>query len=151
MAAVLDLYARRIVGWASSATMESALVCQALWKALNLRKPQAGLLHHSDRGVQYTSEAYQTLLNTQGITVSLSRPGNCWDNAVMERFWGSLKSERTKGKHYWTREEAKQDVADYMDNYYNTKRLHAYLGYRSPAEYESLQAAHDRLSGRQAA
>lgn len=93
-------------------------------------------MHHSDQGVQYTSAAYQNLLHQRGIEVSLSRRGNCWDNAVMERFWGSLKSERTDDQVYLTRAQAKTDVIDYIEMFYNSKRLHSVLGYVSPAQFE---------------
>lgn len=138
VAAVLDLYSRRIVGWAIAEHMRESLVSNALCMGLGRRKPDAGLLHHTDRGVQYASKAYQGLLQENAIVVSMSRRGNCWDNAVMERFWVSLKSERTEGKLYVTRQEAKQDVIDYIEMYYNTKRLHSTLNYCSPVEFERL-------------
>jgi len=136
IAAVLDLFSRRIVGWAMAGHMEGSLVAAALDMALGRRQPEAGLLHHSDRGVQYASHDYQAQLKTAGITVSMSRKGNCWDNAVMERFWGSLKSERTDGRIYVTREEAKADVIDYIEMFYNSIRLHSTLGYQTPVQFE---------------
>lgn len=136
IAAVLDLFSRRIVGWAMTSHMEESLVGAALDMALGRRQPEAGLLHHSDRGAQYASHDYQARLKTAGITVSMSRKGNCWDNAVMERFWGSLKSERTEGRIYVTREEAKTDVIDYIEMFYNSVRLHSTLNYLSPAQFE---------------
>jgi transposase InsO family protein len=116
--------------------MEESLVGAALDMALGRRQPEVGLLHHSDRGAQYASHDYQARLKTAGITVSMSRKGNCWDNAVMERFWGSLKSERTEGRIYVTREEAKTDVIDYIEMFYNSVRLHSTLNYLSPAQFE---------------
>lgn len=137
VAAVLDLFSRRIVGWSIAEHMRETMVNEALQMALGRRQPEAGLLHHSDRGVQYASDDYQVSLKSAGITVSMSRKGNCWDNAVMERFWGSLKSERTDGKIYRTREAAKADVIDYIEMFYNSKRLHSTLGYLSPLQFEN--------------
>jgi putative transposase len=137
VAAVLDLFSRRIVGFAIAEHMRESLINDALQMALSLRQPEAGLLHHSDRGVQYASDNYQETLKTANITVSMSRKANCWDNAVMERFWGSLKSERTDGRIYVTREEAKNDVIDYIQMWYNPHRLHSTLGYLSPVQFEN--------------
>ena len=136
VAAVLDLYSRRIVGWAMAEHMKESLVSDALRMALCRRNPESGLLQHTDRGVQYASYAYQALLKDNGMIVSMSRKGNCWDNAVMERFWGSLKSERTDGQIYLSRYDAKKDVVDYIEIYYNNKRLHSSLGYVSPVQFE---------------
>lgn len=136
VAAVLDLFSRRIVGWAMAEHMRGSLVSDALRMALYRRKPKAGLLQHSDQGVQYASHAYQALLKSHGMIVSMSRRGNCWDNAVMERFWGSLKSERTDGQVYLSRHEAKNDVLDYIEIYYNNRRLHSSLGYMTPVQFE---------------
>jgi len=116
--------------------MRKSLVCNALNMALGRRRPDGDLLHHSDRGSQYASMDYRTLLKSEGITVSMSRKGNCWDNSVMERFFGSLKSERTDGKKYITREQAKTDIIDYIEMFYNSHRLHSTLGYISPMQYE---------------
>lgn len=136
LAAVLDACSRRIVGWSLASHMREILVSNALMMALGRRKPQEKLLHHSDRGSQYASFNYQSLLQTAGITVSMSRKGNCWDNALMERFFGSLKSERIDGKNYLTREQAQADVIDYIEMFYNSQRLHSTLGYLSPMQYE---------------
>lgn len=136
LAAVLDLYSRRIVGWCISESMETKLVENALLMAIGRRNPKDSLMHHSDRGCQYASKGYQDLLKERGIIVSMSRKGNCWDNAVMERFFGSLKSERTDGENYVTRREAKADIIDYIEMFYNSKRLHSTLGYVSPMQYE---------------
>jgi transposase InsO family protein len=135
--AVLDLFSRRIVGWSIAAHMRETLVSDALQMALGRRQPEAGLLHHSDRGSQYASGDYQAALKAAGITVSMSRKDNCWDNAVMERFWGSLKSERTNNEMYLTREAAKADVVDYIEMFYNSKRLHSTLGYLTPLQFEN--------------
>jgi len=137
IAGVLDLFSRRVVGWAIESYMRSELIESALRMALGRRKPENGLMHHSDRGIQYACNDYQTLLKTAGITVSMSRKGNCWDNAVMERFWGSLKSERINRKIYATKEEAKADVIDYIEMFYNSKRLHSTLNYVSPINFEN--------------
>lgn len=136
VAGVLDLFSRRIVGWAIDSHMRSELIEDALKMALGRRKPSSELLHHSDRGVQYASNNYQSLLQQSGIQVSMSRKGNCWDNAVMERFWGSLKSERTDHQRYLTREEAKADIIDYIEMFYNSRRLHSTLNYTTPVQFE---------------
>lgn len=136
IAALLDLFSRRIIGWAMASHMRETLVNDALRMALGRRQPEQGLLHHSDRGVQYASVDYQSTLNAAGITVSMSRKGNCWDNAVMERFWGSLESERTDAKIYYTRASAKDDVINYFEMFYNCRRLHSSLGYVSPIQFE---------------
>lgn len=137
IAAVLDLFSRRVVGWAIASHMRETLVNEALQMALGRRKPERGLVHHSDRGVQYASHDYQATLRAAGIIVSMSRKSNCWDNAVMERFWGSLKSERTEGKIYTTQEEAKADVINYIEMFYNCHRLHSTLNYVSPMQFEN--------------
>ena len=136
LAVVMDLYSRRIVGWCMDRTMTQALVIRALMMAINLRQPKAGLIHHSDRGSQYASEAYQTLLGQHGILPSMSRKGNCWDNAVMERFFKSYKEEWIGDQVYYTRDAAIRDMQEYM-KYYDGVRLHSTLGYRTPMEYEN--------------
>jgi putative transposase len=138
VAAVVDLFSRRVVGWSMSATMTAQLVTDAMMMAIWRRgKPQA-LLHHSDRGSQYTSEQFQRLMADQGITCSMSRSGNCWDNAVMESFFSSLKTERTTHKTYRTRDEARADVFDYIECFYNPKRRHSTIGYMSPVDFEAM-------------
>lgn len=137
IAAVLDLFSRRVIGWAMKAHMRETLVSDALQMALGRRQPVADVLHHSDQGVQYASHHYQSTLRAAGINVSMSRRGNCWDNAVMERFWGSLKSECTHDKTYLTREDAKLDIIHYIEMFYNCKRLHSALGYVSPMQFEN--------------
>ena len=136
LAVVMDLYSRRIVGWCMDRTMTQALAIRALMMAINLRQPKAGLIHHSDRGSQYASEAYQTLLKQHGIRPSMSRKGNCWDNAVMERFFKSYKEEWIGDQVYYTREAAIRDMQEYM-KYYDNVRLQSTLGYRTPMEYEN--------------
>lgn len=136
IAVVLDLFSRRAIGWAIANHMRDDLICNALQMALNRRRPKAGLIHHSDRGSQYAGSRYQEKLKQAGIIVSMSRKGNCWDNAVMERFFGSLKSERTDKIKYLTRGDAKADVIDYIEMFYNSQRLHSTLGYLTPLQYE---------------
>jgi putative transposase len=136
---LLDLYSRKVVGWAMSAHIDAALVQAALQMAVGRRQPAPGLLHHTDRGSQYAGQAYQGLLAAQGIRCSMSRKGECLDNAVAERFFGSLKGERTAHRAYATRQEARADVMEYIEMFYNSTRLHSYLGYRSPNDYEALR------------
>ena len=139
VAAVVDLFSRRVVGWAMANSMHTELIANALKMAIARRQPASNLMHHSDRGSQYASQYYQELLKKLNITVSMSRKGNCWDNSVMERFFGSLKSERTDGVNYLTRRQAKDDVVEYIEMFYNSNRLHSTLGYLSPAEFENQQ------------
>jgi putative transposase len=136
VAAVIDLFSRRVVGWSMSATMTAQLVIDALVMAIWRRGKRDALLHHSDRGSQYTSEQFQRLIADHGVTCSMSRSGNVWDNAAMESFFSSLKMERTARKTYRTRDEAKADVFDYIERFYNLKRRHSTLGYVSPMEFE---------------
>jgi transposase InsO family protein len=137
LAVVIDLYSRKVVGWSMNKRMTSTLVCDALRMALWSRRPAQGqLIHHSDRGVQYASRAFRQLLDTHGIAGSMSRKGDCWDNAVVESFFGTLKSERIHWRSYQTREEARADIAQYITMFYNSHRLHSYLGYQSPNEFE---------------
>jgi len=140
VAAVIDLYSRRVVGWSMSAEMTSDLVTNALMMALWRRGKSDALLHHSDRGSQYTSEAFQRLMADHGVTCSMSRAGNCWDNAAMESFFSSLKTERTARKTYRTRDEARADVFDYIECFYNPRRRHSTLGYLSPIAFEEQEA-----------
>ena len=136
VAAVVDLFSRRVVGWSMSATMTAQMVTDALIMAIWRRGKPDALLHHSDRGSQYTSEQFQRLMVDHGVTCSMSRAGNCWDNAAMESFFASLKKERTARKTYRTRDEAKADVFDYIECFYNVKRRHSTIGYMSPVEFE---------------
>jgi putative transposase len=136
VAAVLDLFSRRAVGWSMSATMTAQLVTDALIMAIWRRGKPDALLHHSDRGSQYTSEQFQRLMADHGVICSMSRSGNCWDNAAMESFFSSLKTERTARKTYRTRDEARADVFDYIERFYNPRRRHSTIGYMSPMEFE---------------
>ena len=116
--------------------MNARLVCDALQMALWRRRPTAGLIHHSDRGSQYASKAFRKLLKAHGVRGSMSRKGDCWDNAVVESFFGSLKQERVQWRSYQTRYEAQQDILEYITLFYNSYRLHSYLGYTSPNDFE---------------
>lgn len=136
VAAVLDLFSRRVIGWSMSNTMCTLLVKDALEMAISLRHPQAGLLHHSDRGSQYASAEYQAVLQTDQAVASMSRAGNCYDNAAMESFFGTLKCELIHDRHYRTRAEARQDIFEYIEVFYNRQRRHSSLGYLSPVAYE---------------
>lgn len=136
VAAVVDLFSRRVVGWAMKAEMTAQLVTDALIMAIWRRGKPDSLLHHSDQGSQYTSEQFQRLMADHGITCSMSRSGNVWDNAAMESFFSSLKTERTACKIYRTRDDARADVFDYIECFYNPRRRHSTLGYMSPVEFE---------------
>jgi putative transposase len=136
VAAVIDLFSRRVVGWSMSASMTAQLVADALLMAVWRRGKPDALLHHSDQGSQYTSDQFQRLMADSGIICSMSRSGNVWDNAAMESFFSSLKTERTASKIYRTRNEAKADVFDYIERFYNSARRHSTIGYLSPVEFE---------------
>jgi putative transposase len=136
VAAVVDLFSRRVVGWAMKAEMTAQLVTDALLMAIWRRGKPIRLLHHSDQGSQYTSEQFQRLMADHGITCSMSRSGNVWDNAAMESFFSSLKTERCARKVYRTRDDARADVFDYIECFYNPRRRHSTLGYLSPVEFE---------------
>jgi len=139
LAVVEDLYSRMIIGWAMAARMSSRLVVDALAMAVTRRLPGEELLAHSDRGSQYASEHYQRLLKSHGITCSMSRKANCWDNAPMESFFASLKKELVHHHDYHTREEAQTSIFEYIEVFYNRQRRHSTLGFMSPAEFESSQ------------
>ncbi len=159
LAGVMDLFSRKIVGWSIDHTMTTDLVQKALDAAIRTRRPvvvaggggvggagagaggSAGLLHHSDRGVQYTSARYRQQLLDNGIQASMSRTGNCYDNAVMESFWGKLKSESLYHEHLATLAQARAAVFDYIEAFYNRVRIHATLGYLSPEQFEAARAA----------
>ncbi len=136
LAVVLDLYSRRVIGWAMAATQDETLIEQAFRMALLGRQPSTGLLFHSDRGSQYTSDAYQAILTDVGATVSMSRTGNCYDNAVTESFFGTLKGECIDGTSFQTRGQARQAIFEYVECFYNRVRRHSSLGYISPAAFE---------------
>jgi putative transposase len=140
LAAVLDLHSRRIVGWALDETMTTDLVRAALEMALGRRQPAAGLVHHTDRGSQYTSADYQALLKIRGLVASLSGTGRCYDNAPMESFFGTLKAELIYRTIYATRAAARQDIVSYIEGFYNATRRHSALGYRSPLDFERAMA-----------
>ena len=137
VAGVLDLFSRRIVGWDMSGQIDATLVENALRMALYQRQPGKELLHHSDRGSQYASHQIRNILAANQITVSMSRTGNCYDNAVMESFWSSLKNEWVHHQKYQTRSQARTDIFSYIEGFYNTVRLHSTLGYLSPSEFEA--------------
>jgi len=136
LAVVMDLYSRRIVGWSMSRRINRHLALNALNMALGYRQPGCGLIHHSDRGAQYLSDDYQALLKQHGIICSVSGTGSCYDNAVVESFFASLKRERIKRRKYRTRDDARADIFDYIERFYNRERRHGYLGHTSPVNYE---------------
>ena len=136
LAVVIDLYSRTVVGWSMSSRMRAQLVCDALTMATWQRQPNAGLIVHSDQGVQYASNQYRQLLKSRGFIGSMSKKGCCWDNAVAESFFGSLKQERVHWRSYQTRREAQQDILNYITMWYNSRRLHSYLDYQSPNNFE---------------
>ena len=140
VAAVLDLFSRRVVGWSMQTAMTSELVTDALMMAVWRRGPDNRLLHHSDQGSQYTSEAFQRLLDGLGVTCSMSRSGNCWDNAVMESFFSTMKTERCNRNRYATRQAARADIFDYIERFYNPTRRHSTLGNVSPIAFERAAA-----------
>ena len=139
VAVVLDLYSRKVVGWSMNANMLSQLVADALMMAIWRRGKPIELLHHSDQGSQYTSEDFQRLLADQGITCSMSRRGDCWDNAAIESFFSTLKRERVYRREYATRDEARADVFDYIERFYNPRRRHSTLGLVSPDQFEKAR------------
>lgn len=141
LAVVIDLFSRRVVGWSMSSRLERELAIEALKMALGGRKPESGLVHHSDRGSQYASNEYRELLQAEQILVSMSRSGNCWDNAVAESFFKTLKVERTNDRRYQTRQEATVDVFQYIEVFYNRKRRHSAIEYFSPVDFEALRVA----------
>ena len=137
LAAVLDLFSRRVVGWAMDTSMTVELPLRALRMALHNRRPQPGLLHHSDRGSQYASLIYQALLQSRAIQPSMSRTANCYDNAVMESFFASLKAELVDQRRFTSIAQAQKEIFHYIEAFYNRQRLHSTLGYRSPSQFEA--------------
>ena len=137
LATVIDLASRRVVGWAMADHMRAELVCEALQMAIARRRPGPGLIFHSDRGSQYTSKLFRGLLERHGIRQSLARPRQCWDNAVAEAFWSTLKIELVQRQAWPTRAVARQAVFEWIESFYNLRRLHSSLGYRTPAAYEA--------------
>lgn len=142
LATVMDLGTRQIVGWSMGTTLDRSLAINALVDALQRRRPSPGLIHHSDRGSQYASHDYQQVLTDHGVVASMSRKGNCWDNAPMESFFHSLKTELVYGAVYRTRAQARREIFEYIEVWYNRQRLHSALGYLTPVQYEQqLRAA----------
>jgi transposase InsO family protein len=141
LAALLDLHSRRVVGWSMDSRLDRSLALDALGMALKTRRPEPGLVHHSDRGVQYASTEYRRQLRRRGVVCSMSRKGDCWDNAVVESFFSTLKTERVHHRLYRSRDEARRDVFEYIEVFYNRVRLHSTLGYLSPAQFESKALA----------
>ena len=136
LAVVLDLFTRKVVGWSCADSMTSQLVCDAMQNAIDRERPEGNVLCHSDRGSQYASECYQKLLKGNGFTCSMSRKGNCWDNAPMESFFGTLKKELVHHERYETRVEARRSLFEYIEAFYNTIRKHSALGYKSPIQFQ---------------
>lgn len=141
LAVIVDLFSRRVVGWAMAQHLRTELVEDALDCALGARTPAASLLHHSDRGCQYTSTNYRAKLERLGVRVSMSRPGNCYDNAVVESFFGTLKQELVRDAHWDSYADARAAVHDYIEVFYNRKRLHSSIGYVSPKDFEAQRCA----------
>ena len=137
LAAILDLYSRRVVGWSMDSCMDRSLALDALSMALMTRRPEPGLLHHSDRGVQYASSEYQAQLRTHGMICSMSRKGDCWDNAVAESFFSTIKAELVHRTDYVSRSQARASIFEYIEAFYNVRRRHSALGYVSPVEHEA--------------
>lgn len=139
LAVVLDLYSRKVVGWSMDSRMQSSLVNNAILMAIWKRKPDKGLIWHTDQGIQYASESHREILKNHNIIQSMSRKGNCWDNAVSESFFGTMKTELTHHLKFKTREEAKSVIFEYIEVFYNRTRSHSSNDYLSPLEYESIQ------------
>ena len=136
LAGVLDVYSRKVIGWAMGKEHDAALVKHALQMALSQRQPESDLVHHSDRGSEYASASYQEMLHQRGSAISMSRKGDCYDTAMMESFWGTLKEECVERELYQTQRDAKTAVFEYIEVFYNRKRKHSSLGYLSPSDYE---------------
>lgn len=136
VSAIMDLFSRRIVGWAMGPSMHRSLVLKALDMAVTDRRPEPGLIHHSDRGSQYASLDYRNALQRQGMLPSMSRKACCYDNAAMESFWHTLKNELIHRRHFQTRSQAQQSIFEYIEVFYNRTRLHSAIGYLSPADFE---------------
>lgn len=132
----MDLFSRKIVGWSMGSTLHASLVVDALLMAIDQRGPAAGLIHHSDRGVQYASAEFRAVLDEHGFVASMSRTGNCYDNAAKESFFHTLKTELVHHERYLTRDQARASVFDYIEAFYNRRRIHSTLGYLSPEAFE---------------
>jgi putative transposase len=139
VAVLLDLYSRRVVDWAMSPRQTLSVVVEAWWMAWQRRRPTSGLIHHSDQGNQYRATLYQTLLARRGVIASMSRKGNCYDNAPVESFFSSLKNELVHHRQFQNQAEARYAIAEYIEVFYNRQRLHQALGYRSPEEFEKMR------------
>jgi putative transposase len=140
VAVLLDLYSRRVVGWAMSRRQTLSVVVEAWWMAWQRRRPAPGLVHHSDQGNHYRATLYQTLLTRRGVVPSMSRKGNCYDNAPVESFFSSLKNELVHHRQFQNHAEAQVAITDYIERFYNRQRLHQVLGYRSPEEFEQQES-----------
>ncbi len=136
LAVTMDLFSRKVVGWSMAPTMHADIVVNALKMTLNTRRPEPGLIHHSDRGSQYASEAFRSLLAERGVLASMSRKGNCYDNAAMESFFHSLKTELVSHEQYRSHSHARASLFDYIEAFYNRQRMHSTLGYLSPEDFE---------------
>lgn len=141
LSVLLDLYSRKVIGWSMGNRNDSTLVKDCLEMAVTHRKPKPGLMHHTDRGSTYTSEKYRSVLSEHGMISSMSRKGNCWDNAVSESFFGNLKNELTHDKTYQDQNQARADIFEYIEMFYNRQRLHQTLNYVSPTQYEMMEVA----------
>jgi len=139
LAVIVDLFSRQVVGWSMDERITKELTLSALRMGLRRRNPPEGLLHHSDRGSQYAATAYRKLLEARGAVCSMSRKGNCWDNAVVESFFHTLKTELVHHECFETREEARRKIFEWIELFYNRQRLHSALGYKTPAQYEELK------------
>jgi transposase InsO family protein len=146
VAVILDLASRMVVGWAMQATLDQSLTHAALQMAVDQRRPRAGVIHHSDRGVQYAATDYQSLLATHGMTPSMSRKGDCYDNAVVESFFATLEWELIDGAEWRTRADARTAIFEYIEVWYNRQRRHSALGYMSPVAYEAYRATTARAA-----
>ena len=137
LAAVMDLYSRHILGWSVWESLEAGGAAQALARALFKRRPPRGLIHHSDRGIQYACRAYRQQLARAGLVASMSRKGNCYDNAAMEAFWSTLKREALEPSSQWSKDRVRREIFQYIESIYNRSRLHSSLGYQSPVDFEN--------------
>ena len=141
LASVIDLYSRKVVGWSMSESLKSKIAIDALEMAIAARKPASGLIHHSDRGVQYACGDYQKVVKRAGFLPSMSRKGDCWDNSVAESFFSTLKKELIWRSRFHTKDQARREIFDFIEVFYNRQRMHSYLGYMSPEEFEVAATA----------
>jgi len=140
LASVIDLYSRKVVGWSMSESLKSKVAVDALEMAIGARKPAAGLIHHSDRGVQYACGDYQKVIKRSEMRPSMSRKGDCWDNSVAESFFSTLKKELVYRTKFETRDQARREIFEFIEVFYNRQRMHSYLDYMSPEEFEDSAA-----------